>query len=381
MEKTKVALVSSKGYEEKNNHAIENAIELIGGIERFVRADDVVLIKPNLVNTYDGKSGNVTHFSLIRPIVKACFRAGARKIFVGEGTGDIDTLATIITSGMKKIIDQLRSAGIPVEFIDLNCDRNPTTTEFETVNLGKDALLPDHIYRISNTLMTSDVIISVPKLKTHPLTGITVALKNVIGVAPGEYYGFPKQRKGALPHGDPDNPLKNDMIWRVILDLNRIALGRYPDSPKERRYLAIVDGVVAGIYDSALNLGDQYYLPVWKPHKIGTIIAGSDPVAVDTISARIMGYLPEKIPTINHATKIKLGTMNEIEIVGEKLQNIQSFVPLPKGFSSIADFHNPKLLPKIFYSTLKTNLKWFYNKNKARTARLTYTWLRRHNLA
>ena len=94
-----------------------------------------------------------------------------------------------------------------------------------------------------------------------------------------------------------------------------------------------------------------------------------------------MGYLPEKIPIINHATKIELGTMNEIEIVGEKIQNIQSFVPLPKGFFSIADFHNPKLWRKIFYSTLETNLKWFFNKIKTRTVRLTYTWLKKQNLA
>lgn len=381
MEKTKVALVSSKGYDEENNHAVEKAIELIGGMERFVRADDVVLIKPNLVNTFDGNSGNVTHFSFIEPIVKACFIAGARKIFVGEGTGDIDTVATIITSGIRKIINQLRSVGIPVEFVDLNYDKNPITAKFETVDLGKDGLLPNHVYRISNTLMTSDVIISVPKLKTHPLTGITVALKNILGVAPGGHYGFPKQRKGALPHGDPNNPLENDVIWRAILDLNRIALGWYSGSPKKRRYLAIVDGVVAGVYDSAINLGDEYYLPVWKPNKVGTIVSGSDPVAVDTVSAKVMGYLPEKIPIINHAAEIKLGTMNEIEIVGEKIQSVRSFVPLPKGFSSLADFHSPGLWADIFYSTLKTNLKWFFNKNKTRTARLTYSFLKKHNWA
>lgn len=376
MERARVALLSSKGYGEESKGAVKQAVELIGGIEKVVRTGDVVLIKPNLVNTYDGESGNVTHFSLIEPLVEVCHRAGASKIFVGEGSGDIDTSATFTTSGMKKVVDRLRSDGIPVEFVDLNYDKNPKTNEFDTVNLGKDALIPNRTYRVAHTVLISDVIISVPKLKTHTVAGITVALKNVMGIAAGGYYGFPKRREDALPHGNPNNPLSNDVIWRVILDLHRIALGRYPGSPKERKYLAVVDGVVAGAYDTALNLGDSYWLPVWKPVKVGAIIAGTDPVAVDTVSARVMGYRPEKIPTIIHASQMGLGTMSDIEIVGEKVENIQKFVPLPKGFFSVADVRIPRLWPKISYCTLKANIHELFSANKF----LIYNFLKKHNL-
>lgn len=104
MERARVALLSSKGYGEESKGAVKQAVELIGGIEKVVRTGDVVLIKPNLVNTYDGESGNVTHFSLIEPLVEVCHRAGASKIFVGEGSGDIDTSATFTTSGMKRLL-------------------------------------------------------------------------------------------------------------------------------------------------------------------------------------------------------------------------------------------------------------------------------------
>ena len=376
MERARVALLSSKFYGEESKGAVKQAVELIGGIEKIVQPDDVVLIKPNLINTYDGESGNVTHFSFIEPLVEVCHRAGASKIFVGDGSGDIDTSATFITSGMKKVVDRLRSDGIPVEFIDLNYDKNPKTNEFDTVNLGKDALIPNHTYRVAHTILISDVIISIPKLKTHTGTGMTAALKNMVGIAAGGYYGFPKRREDALPHGNPNNPLANDVIWRMILDLHRIAIGRYPGSPKERKYLAIVDGIIAGVYDKALELGDQHWLPVWKPFKVGAIIAGTDPVAVDTVSARVMCYRPEKIPTIYHASEIGLGTMSDIEIVGEKVEDVQRFVPLPKGFFSIADVHIPKLWPKISYSTLKTTMHESFSSGKY----VIYNFLKKLNL-
>ena len=93
-----------------------------------------------------------------------------------------------------------------------------------------------------------------------------------------------------------------------------------------------------------------------------------------------MGYAPSKIPPLNHAEKTNIGTTDEIQIVGEKIKKIQSFVPLPKGFSNVADFGNPKLWPKISYSTLKTNLGYFLNKNKTRTLRGFYNLLKKHDL-
>jgi uncharacterized protein (DUF362 family) len=376
MERARVALLSSKYYGEESKSTVKRVVELIGGIGKVVRPGDVVLIKPNLINTYDGESGNVTHSSFIEPLVEVCHRAGASKIFVGDGSGDIDTSATFTTSGMKKVVDRLRSDGIPVEFVDLNYDKNPETNEFDTVSLGKDALIPNQTYRVAHTVLISDVIISVPKLKTHALAGISVALKNTVGIAAGGYYGFPKRRENRLPHGDDNNPLANDVIWRMILDLHRIALGRYSDSPKERKYLAVVDGVVAGSYDKVLDLGDQHWLPVWKPVKVGAIIAGIDPVAVDAVSARVMGCRPEKIPTIYHASEIGWGAMNDIEIVGEKVEDVRRFVPLPKGFSSAADVHVPKLWPTISYFTLRTNMRESFNRSKY----AIYDFLKKLNL-
>jgi uncharacterized protein (DUF362 family) len=376
METAKVALVSSKSYSKETEVAVKQAIELIGGIKKVVQPEDVVLIKPNLVNSYDGESGNVTHFSLIEPLIEACHLCGASRIFVGDGSADVDTAAAFTTSGIKRVIDRVRHKGISVELVDLNYDRNPKTNEFEVVNLGENGLYPNFTYRVAYTVLNADVIISVPKLKAHPLTGMSCALKNMMGIAPGGYYGFPKRRSDALPHGTFKNSLHNDVIWRIILDLHRIALGKYVGSPKERKYMIIVDGVVAGAYDKALGLGDPYWMAVWKPIKMGAIIAGFDPVAVDTVSARLMCYRPENIPTIVHASEIGLGTMSNIEIIGEQIENIRKFVPQSKGFLNMVDLHMPKLWPKAFYCALKTNISERINNTKPSI----YAFLKKHNL-
>ncbi len=374
MERSRVALISSKQYGEETKRAVKTAVDSIGGIKQVVQPGDVVLLKPNLVNAYTAESGNITHYSLLEPIIEACYGAGASKIFIGEGTGSYETLTTFIASGMKKVVDRLCSDGFPVEFVDLNCDKNPKTNKFDEVNLGKEGLTPNFTFRIPHTVMSADTIISVPKLKAHSLTGISVALKNMVGIAPSEFYGFPKKRGNALPHGNYKLTLKNDVLWRVILDLNRIVLGRYSGSPKEKKYLTVVDGVVAGAYSKTINSGDTYWLAVWKPVNVGAIIAGLDPVAVDTVSARLMCYRPEKIPTLVHASETGLGTMTNIEIVGEKIKNIRKFVPQSKGFFSIVDLQLPAVLPKALYYAFKTNTSEFLNLRKP----LIYASLKKH---
>ena len=158
------SLVSSRSYGDAGR-ATRKAVELLGGIEKAVKPGDIVLIKPNLVNTYDGESGNVTHFSLLESLSEVCHGVGAEKIFIGDGSGAVDTSTAFTTSGLKRVVDRLGARRLPVEFIDLNYDRNPKTNEFDVVDLGKDALNQNHTYRVAHTVGIADVIISVPKLK------------------------------------------------------------------------------------------------------------------------------------------------------------------------------------------------------------------------
>ena len=345
LKKTKVSLVSSKDYGDESRTAARLAIEMLGGIENIVRPDDVVLIKPNLVIASNGESGNITHSSLVQELIRLCHDAGASKIFVGDGSGNTETRKAIVSSGMKKIINKLASKGVPVEFVDLNYDRNPETNKFDVVSITDSS--EERVYRIAHTPLISDVIISVPKMKSHNGTGITVALKNMIGLAPGEYYGFPKKkgRIEALPHtsleysDNPEDPLAMyNVIVRTIIDLNKIALGLYPGSPKRRRYLAVVDGVVAGAYDYIFS---TFEVPLWKPVRVGAVIASTDPVAIDTVASRIMCYLPEKIPMIVKAQKMGLGQMKNLEVLGEQVEDIRKFVPPADNWLGIVDLELP----------------------------------------
>lgn len=356
-----MALLSSESYGEESKRVVEQAITLIGGIEEIVRSGDTVLIKPNLVNARCGISGNVTHFSLVERLIELCYNAGADEIFVGDGSGNADTFEAFKSSGMEKIVDRLNGGDIPVRFVDLNFDKNPETDEFDAVDLGSYALNSGHVYRIAHTVLRSDVIISVPKLKVHDGAGITVALKSMIGIAPGGYYGFPKKggmikslynaslnRVEVLPHGSADK--KYNLIWRTIIDLNRIMLGEYPDSPKKKRYLAVVDGIVAGAYD---DIHSTFELPLWRPVKVGVIIAGRNPVAVDVVSSRVMCLRADRIPTIVHASKSGLGEMNDIEILGDTIEEVRKFVPPTNEWLNLSDKRILEVWPKVMYRIIR----------------------------
>jgi hypothetical protein len=147
-------------------------------------------------------------------------------------------------------------------------------------------------YRVAPAVLEADVVVSLPKAKVHCSGGITVAMKNMVGIIPA--WDGP-HGDGALKDcahtSDVDQSagkrgmyLDNDTIWRTMADLNRIVL--YVDrkgvlrSAPQRRYLAIVDAIVAA--------EDSQYEPV--PHPLGAVLIGVDPISVDAVTARCMGF-------------------------------------------------------------------------------------------
>ena len=134
-----------------------------------------------------------------------------------------------------------------VPFVDLNHDE-----PVKTLNLGRLTGL-EHLY-LTRTVASADVVISLPKLKTHHWAGATLSLKNLFGTLPGICYGWPK----------------NELHWRGIDNsIIDIALTRTPD-------LAIVDGIVGMEGDGPLN---------GTPKPLGVLVMGPDLVAVDATCA------------------------------------------------------------------------------------------------
>jgi uncharacterized protein (DUF362 family) len=248
-----------------------------------------VVLKPNLVEYHRDKVIN-THPHVVAAVIELCRREGAAEIIVAEGPGHFRNVEYLVAaSGLG---DVLRHYQVP--FVDLNHDEPA-----KLLNLGQLTRL-EYLY-LSRTVASAEVLISLPKLKTHHWAGATLSLKNLFGTLPGICYGWPK----------------NELHWRGIDNsIVDIALTRTPD-------LAIVDGIVGMEGDGPLN---------GTPKSFGTLIMGCDPLAVDATCCRLMRLLPEKIGYLVLGARKKLGLMQEANIqqIGETIEaRAQSFAVMP----------------------------------------------------
>jgi uncharacterized protein (DUF362 family) len=241
--------------------------------------DKSVLIKPNFVEP-DVEGTINTHPVVIRAAREAFLRLGATSVVVAEGPGHERD-----TEGILEVL-RLRDYLGPLErsFVDLNTDdvsQVPTRTQASKL---KSLSLP-------KTVLGADFVVSMPKMKTHHWVGVTLALKNMFGIVPGNCYGWPK------------NVLHWAGISKSILDINSTVR---PD-------FAIVDGIV-GMEGNGPIQG--------KPKASGVLVAGEDPVAVDATCARIMGLVPERIDYLRRAALL-LGNMEEerIDQLGETVKS------------------------------------------------------------
>src|SRR5207247_9319162 len=151
----------------------------------------------------------------------------------------------------------------------------------KTLNLGRPTGL-EYLY-LSRTVLSAEVFVSLPKLKTHHWAGATLSLKNLFGTLPGICYGWPK----------------NELHWRGIPNsIIDIALTQTP-------HLAIVDAIVGMEGDGPLN-------GTAKP--VGALVMGTDLVAVDATCARLMGLPAERIAHLALGAFKKLGRIVEAEI-------------------------------------------------------------------
>jgi uncharacterized protein (DUF362 family) len=192
-------------------------------------------------------------------------------------------------SGMADVLRHYK-----VRFTDLNHDE-----PVKSPNLGRLTGL-EYLY-LARTVQSAEVLISLPKLKTHHWAGATLSLKNLFGTLPGICYGWPK----------------NELHWRGIDNsIVDIALTRTPD-------LAIVDGIIGMEGDGPLN-------GTAKP--FGALVMGCDPLAVDATCCRLMQLDPQKIGYLVMGYQKRLGLFHttEIEQIGEKIAGLaQPFETVP----------------------------------------------------
>jgi uncharacterized protein (DUF362 family) len=230
-----------------------------------------VLLKPNLVEAIPGKPVN-TDPQLIGAAAEAFLKLGAGTVTVGEGPGHHrDTYLVVHETGLA---DQLRHRRIP--FVDLNHDELIKTSLRASYSGLGELWLP-------RTVLASDFIVSMPKVKTHHWTGVTLSMKNMFGIVPGSRYGWPK------------NVLHWAGIHESILDICATI----------RPHFVIADGITAMEGDGPLN---------GTPKSLKTILLADDPVAADVVCAKALGVGPERISHIREASFF-LGNAGNHEIL------------------------------------------------------------------
>jgi len=218
-----------------------------------------VLLKANIVEPHIGLDHIVTNPAVVMAAAEAFSALGAGEVIVAEGAGHRrDTYRILEESGFDSIIGNFGNSGNSrIKFVDLNYD-----TGWVAPNAGKSAHIRS--FYLPATLKQVDWIVSMPKLKTHHWAGVTLSMKNLFGVLPGSFYGWPK------------NVLHAAGIMESILDINATV----------KPHFAIVDGIVGMEGDGPI---------MGSAKAAGIIVMGRNLPAVDATCARCMGIDPGKI--------------------------------------------------------------------------------------
>jgi uncharacterized protein (DUF362 family) len=283
-----VAVVACPDYDQQLLARLEEGWDWADGPDVQGRS---VLIKPNLVDHIAGRPVT-TDARLIRTLVLLLRRRGARQVTVADASAfRKDPLPILDGSGLASVLAELN-----VPFVDLNHDdtlRQPLRGRF--MRRAQHLFLP-------RTLIESDLVISVPKMKTHHWTDVSLSLKNMFGTVPGVKYGWPK------------NILHQNGIPASIAAL-------YASFPFD---FAIVDGIVGMEGDGPL-FGD--------PVPSGVLVMGCDGVAVDATSARLMGFDPAHIQHLDFMAWAGLGLSDtaRLDLHGANLSDLRrNYVAPPK---------------------------------------------------
>jgi uncharacterized protein (DUF362 family) len=254
--RSRVAILPASEYSEKLSGLLWEGLKLF----HLQVAEKSILLKPNLVDYIPGAEIN-THPLLVIAAAE-CFRcSGAKRVTVAEGPGhQRDTQLVLRATGLEQM---LRDQQIP--FVDLNRD------EVMKIPLRADYSRLKHLW-LPRTVLEADFIVSMPKVKTHHWSGVTLSMKNMFGVVPSIKYGWPK----------------NLLHWRGIQQSIVDLVATVPI------HFVVADAIVCMEGNGPL---------AGTARRLDYIVLSDDPVAADATCARIMGLIPERIPHIEETAK------------------------------------------------------------------------------
>ena len=292
----RVALVRCESYEPPVlERSLKKLLNFLGGIGEFVKSGERVLIKINLLSGAPPEKAVTTHPNLVEAIIGLVKEAGGIPA-IGDSPGERTTLTGLARAYRAAGLEEVsRRTGAPL----LSFENDVMKVENSEGHLYKK-------FTVTKRIKDFDVIISLPKLKTHPLTYFTGAVKNNLGFIPG-------LRKSEFHLKLPDRESFSGMLVDL---LGAIGIN-----------LVIMDGIVAmegnGPYSGA-------------PRKVGAILASRNPAALDFVACRLIGYEnPLDVPTNRMAVERRILLPGNIEILGEKIEDTQvkDFKRIPQDAS------------------------------------------------
>ncbi len=230
-------------------------LEPLGGMERFVKPDERVLIKPNLLSAKPPQAAVTTHPELLRAVIELVQQAGGEAL-VGDSPGFGSGRRVAERCGLLRVIEETGARFVPFEE-SVPVKGSGTFRQFE----------------LARPYLEADRLINLPKLKTHEMMAMTCCVKNLFGAVVGTQKAAWHLKAGA----------DKDLFARMLLEVYRL---REPD-------LNIVDAIVA-MEGNGPGSGD--------PVGVGLLLAGSNAVAVDVIAAEIAG-IPKKLLYLENAAR------------------------------------------------------------------------------
>jgi uncharacterized protein (DUF362 family) len=254
-----------------------------------------VLLKPNFIEAHPERPIN-THPAVIASVAHACLRLGAAEVSVGEASGHRrDPWFSVLNPSLRAVLDRR------VKCFDLNHG-----DAVAAANRGAATGLPR--FYLARPVAEADVLVSLPKMKTHHWMGVTLCLKNLFGTLPGIYYGWPK------------NLLHFRGIENSIVDLARTV----------RVHYNVIDGVVGMEGDGPI---------MGRAKTVGTLVLSPFPLAADATAARLMGFDPRRVLYLLMASRFLPGLRpGEIVLRGEEPRRfatrfdcLEAFKPMQGG--------------------------------------------------
>jgi uncharacterized protein (DUF362 family)/Pyruvate/2-oxoacid:ferredoxin oxidoreductase delta subunit len=281
----KVALLKCETYDvDLIESKIREGFELLGGrkfLRELIPLNSKVLLKPNLLSVEHKESPVVTHYAVFEAVIRV-IKEYSNNIVFGDSPGFGDGKKAAEKCGLIDIAKKY-----DVEYVDFN----------EGISVKLERSLLCKTWTVAKEPYEANVVITLPKLKTHAMAYFTGAIKNQFGCIPGTQKATWHTR---MP--------KAENFCKMLLDLNTVV----------KTSFAIMDGIVA-MEGNGPKSG--------SPYKLNTLIMGKSITAVDSTAVRLIGYdNPLDTPVLKEAYDSGYGAVlpREIEVLGEKIETLKA---------------------------------------------------------